>query len=392
MRYLPIYLLYAATALRGTIMIAARRDPTLSAALLAAYGVLLLSEPWVNRRLASRSVRLAGRYRVLYMLVQIGLILGIVLPGPTPDALLALFFPLAFQAVQFFGWRAGRWWIVAFLAPMLAYVIRHPDPNNRIMSLVFEAGCFLLGALAGMTQRAEAARAENLRMAQELQAAQKELEKYTSQVEELAAERARTLLARELHDSVTQTVFSMNLAVEAARLTLPKGPAATAAQLDRVQSLSKSALGEIQKLVSQLQPPGGDGQGLVSGIRRLVARYRTGEELEVDLQAADGQRDLPPAASANLCNIVQETLANVKKHAGTRQACVRMDLGGRPAWVEVEDRGCGFDLGSALSRPGHLGLTEMAERAREIGWRLSIDSQPGRGTRVRIEEALEGAE
>jgi signal transduction histidine kinase len=384
MRRLAIYLVYIATALRGTLMIAARRDPTLTVILLAAYGLLLFGEPWLGRRLPARP------YRAAYLLLQSGLVVAILVAPRTPDAFLALFFPLSFLAVEFFGWHLGRWWIAAFLAPMLLYAALHPEINNLIMAFAFEGGCFLLGAMAHLAQREEAARAKNLRLAGELRQAQKELEKYAGQVEELAAERARTLLARELHDSVTQTVFSLNLAVQAARLTLPKGPEAAAAQLGRVQSLSRGALAEISRLVSELQPAEGRGEDLVGGVRRLLSRYRGGDELEVDLHV-DGGRVLSPAAAASLCDIVQESLANVQKHAGACRASIRIDLASRPAWLEVQDNGRGFDLESALDRPGHLGLLEMAERAREVGWRVLIDSEPGRGTIVRVEEMPEAA-
>ncbi len=389
MARLAIILLYAAAALRGSMLIAARRDPTLTILLLAGYGLLLFFEPWVGRRLASRDPDQEHRFRILYMLLQIGLVLGMLLPDRTPDVFLVLFFPLAYQAVQFFGWQAGRWWIASFALPMLLYVLRHEEINNLIMAPIFEGGCFLLGTLAHFTHRAEAARENNLRMAQELRQAQQELEGYARRVEDLAAEKTRMLLARELHDSVTQTVFSMNLAVETTRLMALKDPAAAAGQLRRLQILAESAMSQIGRLVSQLGPPAGEGQGLVSGIKRLVSSFRSSGDLEVQLEMS-GERELSPSVAENLCSIIQETLANIKKHAGIRQASIRIDLTGQPARVEVEDYGRGFDLGSVLGQSGHLGLVEMAERAREIDWRLEIDSAPGRGTRVRMEEILEG--
>jgi len=390
MARLAIHLLYAAAALRGSMLIAARRDPSLTILLLILYGLLLFAEPWIGRLLASRPPAFLRRFHALYLLLQSGLVLGLLLPDRTPDVLLVLFFPLAYQAVQFFGWQTGRWWIASFALPMLVYVLRHDEINNAIMAPIFEGACFLLGALAYLTQRAEAARAENLRMARELRQTRLELEGYTHQVEELAAEKARMLLARQLHDSVTQTVFSMNLGVEAARLMVPRGTEAVAGQLSRVQDLTASAISEIGKLMSQLGPPAGDGQGFRGGVMRLVSEVRSSGELEVELKISGG-RELPPAAAENLCNIIRETLVNVKKHAGTRQASVCIDLSGRPALVEVKDCGRGFDPASASGRSGHLGLVEMAERAREIGWRLEFDSKPGRGTCVRITEPQEAA-
>jgi len=85
-------------------------------------------------------------------------------------------------------------------------------------------------------------------------------------------------------------------------------------------------------------------------------------------------------------HIAQEALTNVTKHAGTGQATVRLNLAAGASFLEIEDRGLGFDPDLALSQRGHLGLASMAERAGEIGWRLSIESRPGRGTRIRVEE------
>ena len=99
-----------------------------------------------------------------------------------------------------------------------------------------------------------------------------------------------------------------------------------------------------------------------------------------------GERELDEPTTRALCRIVQEALTNVAKHAGTNRATVRLDLSTQPAFLEVEDEGNGFDASSIHSQAGHLGLTAMAEQASEIGWRLSIHSQPGNGTRLQIEE------
>ena len=90
--------------------------------------------------------------------------------------------------------------------------------------------------------------------------------------------------------------------------------------------------------------------------------------------------------AAGLYHIAQEALTNVARHAGTQQATVRLDLAGETSFLEIEDGGQGFDPQVAPGQRGHLGLAGMAERAREIGWSLSVESRPGHGTRVRVEE------
>jgi len=104
----------------------------------------------------------------------------------------------------------------------------------------------------------------------------------------------------------------------------------------------------------------------------------------------NGELALAEAVAAGLYRIAQEALTNVAKHAGTQQATVRLDLTPANSFLEIEDHGLGFDRQLALAQRGHLGLAGMAERARELGWKLSIESQPGRGTRVRVEEKPPG--
>ena len=104
----------------------------------------------------------------------------------------------------------------------------------------------------------------------------------------------------------------------------------------------------------------------------------------------DIRRALPEPVAEGVYHIAQEALTNVARHAGTGQAAVRLNLADGASFLEVEDSGLGFDPQVALGQRGHLGLAGMAERAREIGWRLSVESRPGHGTRVRVEEKLPG--
>jgi signal transduction histidine kinase len=210
------------------------------------------------------------------------------------------------------------------------------------------------------------------------------------QMEGAAAERERSRLAHELHDSVTQTVFSMNLTVQSARLLLEREPDRAAIQLDRLEELAAGAMGEIQALVSQLRPlPVAQGD-LAAALRHLAAERQVGDGLQVGLDV-DGERALPEAVSAGLYGIAQEALANVVKHSGTHEVSICLNLVEGASFLEITDGGRGFDPELALSQRGHLGLAGMAERAREVGWSLAIESQPGRGTRIRVEEAPPGS-
>jgi signal transduction histidine kinase len=192
--------------------------------------------------------------------------------------------------------------------------------------------------------------------------------------------------------AATQTVFSMNLAAQSTQLLLEMDPPRAADQLLRIEELAASALAEIQSLVTQLRPPSVIEEGLPAALRRLCAERGARDALDITLELSCEPAASEPAAAlpaltekeaAGLYAIAQEALTNIAKHSGAAQAAVRLELTQGVSCLEIEDRGAGFDMTAALDQPGHLGLTSMAERASEIGWDLSVESQPGRGTRIR---------
>jgi len=404
MRKAGVYLIYAAVALRGLVRLANEPWFGLAAVLLATYGLLLaLAETRIVRRGPWRFSQAEHSGLVLphggeppqgepwlplvYLLLQSGLVVGLLLVPPILDFFGLLFIPLSLQAVFFFGRRLGLLCIALFNLAMLGPML--VDEKGWIFGLamtVLNTGyCLLFSGYAHQVQRAETVRRHNQHILGELQVAHGQLQGYAAQVEELAAERERSRLARELHDSVTQTVFSMNLTVQSARLLLEREPGRAAGQFERLEELATSAMGEIQALVSQLRPRSVAEEGLPTALRRLVAERQARDGLQVTVEV-NGERVLPDPVAAGLYRIAQEALTNVARHAGMQQATVRLDLVGETSLLEIEDGGLGFDPQVASSQRGHLGLAGMAERAREIGWRLSVESRPSHGTRVRVAE------
>jgi signal transduction histidine kinase len=408
MRTVGVYLIYAAVVLRGLVRLANEPWLGLAAVLLAMYGLLLvLAEtrivqrgPWRFSQVEHSGLVLGHGGEPLqgepwvplvYLLVQSGLVVGLLLVPPILDYFGLLFIPLSLQAVFFFGRRLGflciGFFFLAMAGPMLI------DEKGWIFGLtmtVLHTGyCLLFSGYAHQVQRAEAVRQHNQHILGELQVVHRRLQGYAVQVEGLAAERERSRLARELHDSVTQTVFSMNLTVQSARLLLEREPDRAAGQLERLEELAASAMGEIQALVSQLRLQSLAEEGLPTALHRLAAERQVRDGLQVTVEV-NGEWALTEAAAEGLYRIIQEALSNVARHAGTQQATVRLNLADGASFLEVEDGGLGFDPQVALSQRGHLGLAGMTERAREIGWSLSIESRPGCGTRIRVEESPPG--
>ena len=381
MRYLVTYLVYIGVVVRA---VAWYHDAGLLVdagmlALLVLFGFLLFTEPFLTRRWRG--------YPWLYLALQPVLSIAALRAEPGMDFLANLFIPISFQAVLLFKRRIGFLWIAAFILSMTGPLLIGKEDlvSGAAMVLIYSGVFILMGSYAHLIQQAEVANQRNLALLGELQEAYRQLQDYSAQVEEFAIAQERTHLAQELHDSVTQTIFSMNLTVQAARMLLEKDRQQTVQQIDRLQELANGASGEIQMLVSQLRPHSVVGEGLGPALRRLASERQRRDGLQVSLEIV-GDRALPEAMSVGLFRIVQEALNNIYKHAGTCEAFIRVHLECSPAYLEVEDHGRGFDTTGLAPSLGHIGLSGMGERARELGWDLSIDSHPGRGTRVRAQE------
>jgi signal transduction histidine kinase len=200
--------------------------------------------------------------------------------------------------------------------------------------------------------------------------------------QEAAVLEERSRLARDLHDSISQQLFSMTLTAQAARAQIEKNPARTAAQLERLQETAAAALAEMRALIFQLRPPGLSEQGLVVALQQHVAALGRREGLTVNLEVSGEERYARGAEQA-IYRIVQEALNNVVKHAGACRVAIALDLQPDRTTLRVSDDGTGFDPGVLEPSNGrHLGLVSMRERAAELGGQMDLHSRPGQGTEV----------
>jgi signal transduction histidine kinase len=214
----------------------------------------------------------------------------------------------------------------------------------------------------------------------------------------LAVTEERQRLARELHDAVTQTLFSASLIAEALPDLWELDQEEGRELLKELRQLSRGALAEMRTLLLELRPSAVVEAGLGDLLRQLgeAIAGRTGAPVHV---LVEGQHELPPDVHVALYRIAQEALNNVVKHARACEAEVILrrtvstvaDEGKRlMAELQVSDDGCGFDTGAI--GPNRLGLSIIRERAESIGAELTIESQPGRGTRISVvwEERISG--
>lgn len=271
--------------------------------------------------------------------------------------------------------RAKRWWpsahppMTALLGVPLAVgdavvgaLYAADGPEGRAFDAGDEAALALLAAHAAPLVRA-------LRLADEGRAMV------------LAAERAR--IARDLHDALSQTLFSIALRADAARGLMGDATGEAAGHVEVIADLAGAAHRELGALVEGLRPPAVEEEGLARALERLALLLDRlgGARVRTDLAGDPG---LPPGRAREAYLILQEALVNAVRHAGAREIVLSLAPDGAGVRAEVRDDGRGFDPADPRSPARRLGLTAMRERARAVGATLEIASRPGEGARVTL--------
>jgi signal transduction histidine kinase len=210
---------------------------------------------------------------------------------------------------------------------------------------------------------------------------------FLDQASHVAVLEERSRLARELHDTVCQALFSMTLQSRALELAVqrtcqdPDGR--IGGGLTELRELTQTALAEMRTLLFQLRPSALHEQGLATAVQQHAAAVAAREGLDIRVHAPAKRLLLDELAEYELFRIIQEALHNSLKHADPQRVDIRLTQDAGPAGgltVEVADDGVGFD--TRALHPGHIGLECMRERAERLGGRLIVDSCPT-GTTIR---------
>jgi signal transduction histidine kinase/DNA-binding CsgD family transcriptional regulator len=208
------------------------------------------------------------------------------------------------------------------------------------------------------------------------------------QIGEAAAQEERNRLARDLHDSIKQQIFSINVSTAAAQARWEDDPEGARIALADVRRSAREAMVEMQALLHQLQPRSLTAAGLVEALREQCEAlgYRTGAEVRLELGESLPEDRLPPGALETFFRIAQEALANVARHARAHKVRVWISRDEESALLRVDDDGQGFD--PATATPG-MGLRNLRERAESLQGVLEVRSAPGSGTSVSVRVHLE---
>ncbi len=207
--------------------------------------------------------------------------------------------------------------------------------------------------------------------------------------QELAVLEERTRLARELHDSVTQSMYSVVLLTEGWRRSIQNGSTGNVDEyLARIGEINQQALKEMRLLIHELRPPVLEEEGLLGALHQRLDAVEKRAGINARLRA-DQLVELPHAVEEGLYRIAQEALNNALKHASATNVAVRISTRNGKIMLEVEDDGQGFDV-DTVDSDGGMGLANMRHRADELNGSIEIRSEPEQGTVVRVEVASGG--
>jgi PAS domain S-box len=282
--------------------------------------------------------------------------------------------------------------------PVVWLVANYPDPRvkealevegvEQVINVPLFAKGRLVGAFNLGTRHARTVRPEEMSLLSSIGrqiAVAVENARLYDQAEQSAAIAERHRLSRELHDSVTQSLYSVTMYSEAAARLLSAGDTATATDhLRELRNTAQEALREMRLLIFELRPLALEKIGLAAALQARLDSVEMRGGIQTELHI-DGQRDrqaMPHTVEEELYHIAQEALNNVLKHAGAQHVWVDLCFSPAETSIAIRDDGVGFTLTTASN--GGLGLASLKERAEKIGAIFEIKSTPGTGTEISV--------
>lgn len=215
------------------------------------------------------------------------------------------------------------------------------------------------------------------------------------QVRKAAAQEELNRLARDLHDSIKQQIFSIAISAAAVKARWERDPARALAIVDDIERVAQETQVEMQALLQQLRPVALENVGLIESLRLQCQAlgYRTGAEISIELGQLPADALLPPGAQESIFRIVQEGFANIARYARPAHVWLSLRQQHDVLLLEIGDDGQGFDVTQASERAssyGGMGLRNVRERASALGGTVTIWSLPGQGTTLHLSIPLVG--
>jgi signal transduction histidine kinase len=367
------YLMIVAVSLLGITEYPEKRSQSIP--ILAIFFLLLIVQPLLppNRKTLS----------VIYISVQVLLVVALYSIIPQADYWAILLIPTIIYAMRVFSLEVGLLWVVIFII-IVGFIII--DRHGFGVALVYSTAYLFFASYAYLMEKTEKAQAESQQLLLELQESNQKLTELASNAEELAIIKERNRLARELHDSVTQSLYSLTLLSAGWRRLAAKGELDSVEDsFSEIEDVAQQALKEMRLLIYELRPLALENEGLQGALHHRLSAVEKRAGVEARL-VMDNVLNLSPEVEEALYAIAIEALNNALKHASATIVTVKLHSSDSLLRMEVIDNGCGFDPLKAEKSRG-MGLKSLRERVEHMNGKLEIISSPGAGTDVCVEVA-----
>ena len=350
---------------------------------LLAFTGLLLGAAWLH--LQFLGLRVSGRRLMPYLLVQGVIAFLATLIGNSLSITLGLMMMLIGEGLGALGFnRRGLFislYYLALSAANFALISGGAGFPDWVLGVI--PSVIVVIAFVWVFNRQIVAREQIQSVAHELDVANRQLTDYAAQVEDLTLAAERQRMARELHDTLSQGLAGLILQLEAADAHLSRDHTAKAqAIVQQAMERARTTLAEARRAIDDLRAADLAPIDLASAIQAEADRFSaaTGLPCELDVVVPP---DLSAELSDNLQRMISEALTNVARHAQAARVQLQLRSTDHAIELVIHDDGRGF-APSVIGQPGHYGLIGLRERARSVGGTLSIDSQAGQGTTLKV--------
>jgi signal transduction histidine kinase len=207
----------------------------------------------------------------------------------------------------------------------------------------------------------------------------------------LAVQEERIRIAREIHDTVSQSLFGMTYTLDACAKLLPDRPDEVKTELIDVVRLADTARQQLRRSIMDIWPSEMTGDSFTSDLFKYLHEHCRSNVLDLSVEVRGDFELLPARARRDLYRMAQESLTNTVRYAGAAQMTVCLEVGQQDVLLVIRDDGCGFNVPNALARERdreHFGLRGIQERAAALGGSVEFLSQPGAGTAILVELPL----
>lgn len=355
--------------------------------------MLVVLLPFAFLLLAQKIISIKAKWiSIIYVLLQVSLVTTLYIVTPFADYWALLLFPASVFVMRRFNKLTGYLFILIFMID-ISVMISYAEKEAALEFIpIYIAGFLLISSISLVLQQTTEAKEEAEDLSQRLSQANKQLRQFSERTAQLAILEERTAIARDLHDSATQTLFSANLLLSSLEQNYKLENEDLRSDINKISKLTQTAMTQLRSLIKELKPSKKTPGNFYTQLNTFLRDLKNNHNFSVYFKNA--KSDLPIIYRKGLLLIIREALHNSMKHSGVSEAqlIIRED---DDYWtIEVSDKGRGFDQSQETGLNGQ-GLDNIKNRCLQLGGENVIKSSPGEGTFIQVklekdEELLNG--